>query len=98
MHIIYRSMDNNERTYEVAFRLNHFLPRVIIYIFPHFGSFMVVWGWSLELGGWGIQLMGFWACRMRISGVFGVGAAFKKKSRCMSILNDLLVEQAYTSS
>ena len=36
---------------------------------------MVVWGLSLGLGfkGWGFQLMGFGACAMGPSWVFGVG-------------------------
>ena len=57
-----------------------FFPRDIFFTFFHFGSFMVVWCWSLwgsgiELGfwGWGFQLIGFGACDVGPSGFFGFG-------------------------
>ena len=58
-----------------------FFPELFFIIFPHFCSFMVVWGlgfWGcdLELGfyGWGFQLMGFGECGVGPSWFFGVGA------------------------
>ena len=48
-----------------------------------FSSFLIYgglgfWGLDLESGfwGWGFQLMGFWACGVRPSGVFEVGALY----------------------
>ena len=58
-----------------------------VYFFSHFCSFMVVWGsgfwgWGLGLGfwGWGFQLMGFRACGVGPTGVFGVGVLHNIKN------------------
>ena len=60
-----------------------FFPRVILYIFLSIlliygGLRFGVWGLCLELGFWGLgfQLIGFWACGVRPSGVFGVEALY----------------------
>ena len=57
-----------------------FFPGLFFIFFPHFCSFMVVWGlgfwgWGLILGfwGWGFQLMGFGVCGVGPSGFFGFG-------------------------
>ena len=50
--------------------------------FTFFFSFLLIygglgfWRWGLELCFWGFQLMGFRACGVRSSGVFGVGAIY----------------------
>ena len=49
-----------------------YFPGFIFHIFFHFSSFMVVW--RLLFWGWGLQLMGFWACCVRQSvGFLGLG-------------------------
>ena len=59
-------------------------PGLFFIFFSLFCSFMVVWrlrirGWGLELcfWDWGFQSMGLWACGVRPSVVFGVGALYK---------------------
>ena len=55
-----------------------FFPRVILY---NFVLFLLIygglgfWGWGFILGfwGWGFQLMGFGACGVGPSGLFGLG-------------------------
>ena len=54
----------------------HIKTQVVSFLLIYGGFGVRVLGLGLELDfcGWAFQLMGFWACGVRTSGVFGVGA------------------------